>query len=43
MLNVTEIAIEAFTERLKVAYTANFGRQKPDYPDVIAWVGRMSL
>ena len=36
MLNVTEIAIEAFTGRLKEAYTTNFGRQKPDYPDVIA-------
>ncbi len=43
MLNLTEIAIGAFTERLKAAYTANFGRQKPDYPDIIAWVGRMSL
>ncbi|MDA0230243.1 MAG: metal-dependent phosphohydrolase [Proteobacteria bacterium] len=43
MLNVTEITINAFTERLKDAYTANFGRQKPDYPDIIAWVGRMSL
>ena len=43
MFNVTEIAIEAFGERLKAAYQANFGRQKPDYPDIIAWVGRMSL
>ncbi len=43
MFNVTEIAIEAFGARLKEAYEANFGRQKPDYPDIIAWVGRMSL
>jgi hypothetical protein len=43
MFNVTEIAIEAFGERLKAAYQANFGRQKSDYPDIIAWVGRMSL
>ena len=35
--------IEAFTDRLREAYTNNFGGQNAEYPEIIAWAGRMAM
>jgi hypothetical protein len=43
IFNATELVIEAFTQRLRDAYTNNFGGQHSDYPEVLAWAGRMAL
>jgi hypothetical protein len=43
MMNITEVLIQAFVERLRVGYRQNYGGLKPDYPDIIAWAGSMAL
>ncbi|MGF1495103.1 MAG: Npun_R2479 family HD domain-containing metalloprotein [Microcoleaceae cyanobacterium] len=43
MFNATAVLIDAFLERIKAGYSRTYGRYKPDYPEIIAWVGTMSL
>ena len=43
MLNVTEILIDAFIEKLRVGYQRTFGNLNADYVDIIGWAGGMAL
>ena len=43
MFNPTEIVIEAFVERLSVAYHRNYGDYESASGSIIAWAGRMAL
>ncbi len=43
MFNATAILTDAFVERLHVAYHRTYGGYKPDYPEIISWVGTMAL
>lgn len=43
MFNATELLIEQFLERLKTAYQRTYGGWKPEYSEIIAWVGSMAL
>ena len=43
MFNATAILIDAFVERLQAGYRRTYGGFKPDYPEIIAWVGTMAL
>ncbi|MBP0001385.1 MAG: metal-dependent phosphohydrolase [Cyanobacteria bacterium SID2] len=43
MLNVTEILIQNFVERLREGYHRTYGGYQTDYADIIAWAGGMAL
>ncbi len=43
MLNITEVLIAALESRLRDGYRQNYGGQKPDHADIIAWAGSMAL
>src|SRR5919205_985996 len=43
MFNPTEIVIDAFVDSLQAHYRRTYGRLEPDYPEIIAFVGRMAL
>ncbi|ETX02123.1 MAG: metal-dependent phosphohydrolase [Candidatus Entotheonella factor] len=43
MFNPTEILIEAFGERLEVAYWRTYGHLEPRYAGLLAWAGHMAL
>lgn len=43
MINITEILISAFVDRLRAGYRQNYGGLKSDYADIIAWAGSMAL
>ncbi|HEY9763417.1 MAG TPA: Npun_R2479 family HD domain-containing metalloprotein [Trichocoleus sp.] len=43
MLNPNKILINAFVEALREGYASTYGGFKPDYADIIAWVGNMGL
>jgi len=43
MLNVTEILIQSFVEKLREGYHRTYGGYKADYAEIIAWAGHMAL
>ena len=43
MYKATELLIADFVQKLRSAYYRTYGRLKPDYPDILAWVGGMAL
>jgi hypothetical protein len=43
MLNLIQLKIDAFVERLRRGYALTFGHQSPDYPEILAWAGGMAL
>lgn len=43
MLNLTQLKIDAFVERVRAAYLQTFGRRYPEYPEVLGWAGAMAL
>jgi len=43
MFNATEVLIDAFGHQLREGYRRMYGGLKPDYEDIICWVGGMSL
>jgi hypothetical protein len=43
MFNPSKLLIEAFVPELRAGYYAAYGGLKPDYSDIIAWVGNMAL
>jgi len=43
VFNMTEIVIDAFVERLKLAFRRNYGDANPTYESILAWVGSMAL
>jgi hypothetical protein len=43
MFNPTEIVIDAFVDNLQAHYRRTYGRLEPDYPEIIAFVGRVAL
>ncbi len=43
MFNTTELLIEDFVKKLKDGYHRTYGDWKPDYEDIIAWVGSMAM
>jgi hypothetical protein len=43
MFNPTGLVIEAFVRELQSMYTSTYGKLEPSYPEIIAFVGRLSL
>jgi hypothetical protein len=43
MFNATELLIDEFVRQLRTGYCRTYGGQKPDYEDIIGWVGAMAL
>ena len=43
MYKATELLIADFVKKLRSAYHRTYGGLKPDYPDILAWVGGMAL
>src|SRR5690349_11396582 len=43
MFNPTQLVIDTFVEQLKAAYIRTYGLLEPEYPNVIAFVGRIAL
>lgn len=43
MLNLTQLKIDAFVERLRDAYQLTFGRQHREYPEILGWAGAMAV
>jgi hypothetical protein len=43
MFNSTAVLINASVERLQVGYRQTYGSLKPDYAEILAWVGNMAL
>ncbi len=43
MFNPTRIVIDAYVERLKTRYARVYGVVEPDYPGILAFVGRIAL
>lgn len=43
MINPNNLIIDAFVEALRSGYASTYGGHKPNYADIIAWVGNMSL
>ncbi|MGP1383248.1 MAG: Npun_R2479 family HD domain-containing metalloprotein [Thainema sp.] len=43
MLNPNKLLIEEFVQALRQGYSLTYGGLKPDYADIIAWVGNMGL
>jgi hypothetical protein len=43
MFNATELLIDEFVQQLRSGYRRTYGGQKPDYEEIIGWVGAMAL
>ena len=43
MFNPTQLVIDTFVEQMKAAYVRTYGLLEPEYPNVIAFVGRIAL
>ena len=43
MFNATQLVIDAYVERLRERYVRVYGIMEPDYPGILAFVGRMAL
>ena len=43
VFNATELLITAFVNELKQGYRKTYGGYRPDYEDIIGWVGSMAL
>ena len=43
VFNATELLIIAFVNELKQGYRKTYGGYRPDYEDIIGWVGSMAL
>ena len=43
MLNPNKLLIEEFVKALRDGYALTYGGLKPNYADIIAWVGNMGL
>src|SRR5271167_568234 len=43
MFNPTEVVIEAFVRELQASYQRVYGVLEPDYPGIIAFVGRLAM
>lgn len=43
MFNPNKILINSFVEALREGYSSTYGGLKPNYADIIAWVGNMGL
>jgi hypothetical protein len=43
MFNPTQLVIDHFVELLKESYYRTYGLQEPEYPNIIAFVGRIAL
>ena len=43
MFNATKLTIDTFVETLKESYQLTYGAQHPEYPSIIAFVGRIAL
>lgn len=43
VFNATELLITAFVDQLKDGYRKTYGGYKPNYEDIIGWVGSMAL
>ena len=43
MINVNELIIDAFIERLREGYLRTYGNQNADFVDIISWAGGMAL
>lgn len=43
MFNSTRLIVDRFTERLHENYRRTYGSQKPNYPEIAVWAGRMAL
>ncbi|MGB6169073.1 MAG: metal-dependent phosphohydrolase, partial [Geitlerinemataceae cyanobacterium] len=43
MFNSTRLIVDRFTERLHENYRRTYGSQKPNYPEMAVWAGRMAL
>ena len=43
MLNPNKLLIDSFVQELRTGYASTYGGLKPDYADIIAWVGNMGL
>jgi len=43
MFDAAELLIDAFVERLEIAYRRNYGNLEPAYPELLGWAGRMAM
>lgn len=43
MLNLTELQIDAFVDHLQRGYRRTYGGHRPEYCEIIGWVGAMAL
>lgn len=43
MFNPTQVVINTYVERLKANYIRQYGLLEPDFPDMIAFIGRLAL
>jgi hypothetical protein len=43
MFNSTELLIDEFVRQLRAGYRRTYGGQRPDYEEMIGWVGAMAL
>ncbi|MDJ0850987.1 MAG: metal-dependent phosphohydrolase [Myxococcota bacterium] len=43
MFKATEVVIDAFVDRLEVAYRRNYGSLERNYCEILQWAGRMAL
>ncbi|HIK51234.1 MAG TPA: metal-dependent phosphohydrolase, partial [Oscillatoriales cyanobacterium M59_W2019_021] len=43
MFNSTRLIVDRFTERLHENYRRTYGSQKPHFPEIAVWAGRMAL
>ena len=43
MFNPTQVMIHACVEEFKVGYRQTYGSLKPDYAELLGWVGSMAL
>lgn len=43
MFNPTQVVIDAFVERLRENYQRTYGALEPEFPNIVAFVGRMAL
>ena len=43
MFNATEVLVDEFVNHLQSGYRRTYGGQKPQYEDIIGWIGSMAL
>jgi hypothetical protein len=43
MFNPTQVVIEGFVHELQAMYTRVYGVLEPDYPGIIAFIGRIAM